>query len=64
MKINPTEREIITAFDKGRMKSVATKAQLAKLKSAARATGNNHREVVNSSFPAAISATFKSGRLK
>ena len=44
-KIDADEREVMTAFDKGRLKSVATKAQLAKFKAAARATAIKDRRV-------------------
>ena len=44
-KIEADEREVMTAFDKGRLKSVATKAQLAKFKAAARATAIKDRRV-------------------
>jgi hypothetical protein len=37
-KIDAYEQEVLTAFDKGQLKSVATKAELAKFKAAARAT--------------------------
>lgn len=39
------EREILTAFEKGRLKSVATKAELAKFRAAARATAVKDRRV-------------------
>lgn len=44
-KIDAYEREILTAFGKGRLKSVATKGELAKLKAAAKATAMKHRRV-------------------
>lgn len=44
-KIDAHEREIITAFEKGQLKSVASKAELAKLKAAARATAIKDRRV-------------------
>ena len=37
-KIDAYEQEVLGAFEKGKLKSVATKAELAKLKAAARAT--------------------------
>lgn len=39
------EREVLTAFEKGRLKSVATKAELAKFRAAARATAVKDRRV-------------------
>jgi predicted DNA binding CopG/RHH family protein len=44
-KVDAYEQEILAAFEKGRLKSVATKAQLAKLKAAARATAVKDRRV-------------------
>jgi predicted DNA binding CopG/RHH family protein len=44
-KIDAYEREVLTAFEKGRMKSVVTKAELAKFKAAARATAIKDRRV-------------------
>jgi len=44
-KIDSYEREILAAFEKGALKSVATKAELAKLKAAARATATKDRRV-------------------
>ncbi len=44
-KVDAYEQEILTAFDQGRLKSVATKAELAKLKAAARATALKDRRV-------------------
>lgn len=44
-KIDRYEREIIAAFDKGKLMSVATKAELAGLKAAARATALKDRRV-------------------
>ena len=38
-KMDAYEQEVLTAFEKGVLKSVATKAELAKFKAAARATG-------------------------
>lgn len=37
-KIDDYELEVLSAFEKGQLKSVATKAELAKFKAAARAT--------------------------
>jgi predicted DNA binding CopG/RHH family protein len=44
-KIDAYELEILTAFEKGQLKSVATKAELAKFKAAARATAIKDRRV-------------------
>lgn len=44
-KIDPYELEVLTAFEKGQLKSVATKAELAKFKAAARATAIKDRRV-------------------
>ncbi|MDA8261042.1 MAG: hypothetical protein M0Z99_36290 [Betaproteobacteria bacterium] len=44
-KIDAYEHEVLTAFDKGQLKSVATKAELAKFKAAARATAIKDRRV-------------------
>ena len=44
-KIDTYEEEILTAFDKGQLKSVATKAELAKFKATARATAIKDRRV-------------------
>lgn len=44
-KIDPYEAELLTAFEKGALKSVATKAELAKFKAAARATAIKDRRV-------------------
>ena len=44
-KIDAYEQEILTAFDKGLLKSVATKAALAKFKAAARATAVKDKRV-------------------
>jgi predicted DNA binding CopG/RHH family protein len=43
--IDINEEEILTAFDKGQLKSVATKSELAKFKAAARATAIKDRRV-------------------
>jgi len=43
--IDINEGEILTAFDKGQLKSVATKSELAKFKAAARATAIKDRRV-------------------
>ena len=43
-KIDDYENEVLVAFDKGQLKSVASKAELAKFKAAARATAfKDHR---------------------
>ena len=44
-KIDAYEQEVLTAFGKGVLKSVATKAELAKFKAAARATAVKDRRV-------------------
>lgn len=44
-KIDAYENEILSAFEKGQLKSVATKAELAKFKAAARATAIKDRRV-------------------
>ena len=44
-KIEADELEILTAFEQGQLKSVATKAELAKFKAAARATAIKDRRV-------------------
>jgi predicted DNA binding CopG/RHH family protein len=44
-KIDAYEQEVLTAFEKGQLKSVATKAELAKFKAAARATAIKDRRV-------------------
>ena len=44
-KIDDYELEIINAYEKGQLKSVATKAELAKFKAAARATAIKDRRV-------------------
>lgn len=44
-KIDDYEREVLDAFDKGRLKSVASKAELEKFKAAARATAIKDRRV-------------------
>ena len=43
--IDINEEEILTAFDKGQLKSVAIKSELAKFKAAARATAIKDRRV-------------------
>ncbi|HVW64364.1 MAG TPA: hypothetical protein VHB01_05055 [Nitrosospira sp.] len=45
LKIDAYEQEVLDAFEKGKLKSVATKAELARLKAAARATGPKDRRV-------------------
>jgi predicted DNA binding CopG/RHH family protein len=44
-KIDRYENEVLSAFEKGKLKSVATKAELAKFKAAARATALKDRRV-------------------
>lgn len=44
-KIDAYEREILAAYEKDELKSVATKAELAKIKAAARATAIKDRRV-------------------
>jgi predicted DNA binding CopG/RHH family protein len=44
-KIDDYELEILDAFEKGRLKSVATKAELAKFRAAARATAIKDKRV-------------------
>jgi predicted DNA binding CopG/RHH family protein len=44
-KIDAYELEILGAFEKGKLKSVVTKAELARFKAAARATGIKDRRV-------------------
>jgi len=44
-KIDEYELEVVNAFEKDRLKSVATKAELAKFKAAARATAIKDRRV-------------------
>ena len=44
-KIDAYENEVLTAFEKGQLKSIATKAALAKFKAAARATAIKDRRV-------------------
>jgi len=44
-KIDAYEQEVLAAFEKGQLKSVATKAELAKLKAVARATAIKDRRV-------------------
>lgn len=44
-KIDAYEHEILNAFDKGQLKSIATKKELAKFKAAARATAIKDRRV-------------------
>ncbi len=44
-KIDEYEREILSAYEKGQLKSVASKAELAKFKAAARATAIKDRRV-------------------
>lgn len=44
-KIDAYEQEVLDAFEKGQLKSVATKAELVRLKAAARATAIKDRRV-------------------
>jgi predicted DNA binding CopG/RHH family protein len=44
-KTDAYEREVLGAFESGRLKSIATKAELAKFKAAARATAIKDRRV-------------------
>jgi predicted DNA binding CopG/RHH family protein len=44
-KADPYELEVLSAFETGRLKSVATKSELAKLRAAARATAIKDRRV-------------------
>ena len=44
-RIDDDELEVLTAYEKGQLKSVATKAELAKFKAAARATAIKDRRV-------------------
>jgi len=46
-KIDEYEVGVLNAFEKGQLKSVATKAELAKFKAAARATANGRRNAVS-----------------
>ena len=46
-KIDEYEIEVLSAYEKGKLKSVATKAELAKFKAAARATAVKDRRVNN-----------------
>ncbi len=50
-KIDAYEHEVLTAFEKGQLKSVATKAELAKFKAAARATGIKDRRSTSACPP-------------
>ena len=45
MKLDAYESEILKAFESGQMRSVATKAELAKFREAARATAIKDRRV-------------------
>ena len=44
-KIDEYELEVLSAFEKGQLKSVATKAELAKFRAAARATAIKDRRI-------------------
>ena len=50
-KSDPVEREVLDAYDQGRLKSVVTKAELARFKAAARATGIKERRVKTPKSP-------------
>ena len=45
VKLDAYEREVLDAYEKGKLKSVATKSELEKLKAAARATAIKDRRV-------------------
>ena len=45
MKLDAYEREVLNAYEKGKLRSVATKGELEKLKAAARATAIKDRRV-------------------
>jgi predicted DNA binding CopG/RHH family protein len=44
-KLDPYELEVLEAFESGKLKSVATKAELARMRSAARATAIKDKRV-------------------
>ena len=44
-KLEPYERRVLDAFDKGELKSVATRTEVAKFKAAARATAIKDRRI-------------------
>jgi len=44
-KLDPQELELLEAFEKGQLTPVATKAELARLKAAALATGNKDKRI-------------------
>jgi predicted DNA binding CopG/RHH family protein len=44
-RVDEYERAVLTAYEKGELKSIATKAELAKFKAAARATAIKDRRV-------------------
>ncbi len=44
-KVDAYENEVLLAYEKGKLKSVATKSELAKFKDAARATGIKDKRV-------------------
>lgn len=44
-KLDAYEREILTAFEKGKLKSIATKSELERFKAVARATAIKNRRV-------------------
>ena len=45
MKVDPYEHEVLAAYDAGSLRSVASKAELARLKAAARATAIKDKRV-------------------
>lgn len=45
LKANADEREVLAAYEKGALKSVATRTELAKMKEAARATAIKDRRI-------------------
>ena len=44
-KIDPYERRVLDAFERGKLRSIATKAELAAFKAAARATAIKDRRI-------------------
>lgn len=53
-KTDAYESELLSAFEKGALKSVATKAELSRLKAAARATAVKDRRSISACRPAGI----------
>ena len=45
MKLDAYEREVLTAYERGKLRSIATKSEMEKLKAAARATAIKDRRV-------------------